>query len=248
MEFTSPGSYDKQYLLDPANRKSSRFPPEDYIAAVSVPSVHLEVSFGMDFAQSKSEGSDRSGIVGVFNTGDYMFYVFEASELRIDSKMQQDAILDRHQAFPNARFFVEADNFVKGWRPHFEIRCRQMGAFPLIEWIDAGARAKKDDRIFATEGLFHMKRVAFLQGTTTLWAQLSRMPASRRKDVADAWANVAQYKVPSLGVHPTDQPKKEHRSFEKLLYANAASPWDSDKDPNSPFSGRRGDTVEWKAS
>lgn len=247
MEFQSPGSYDKQYLLNPVTNKSARFKPEDYVTAPAPPPGVLDVSFGMDFAQSKTEGSDRSAIVGAFDDPDYMFYIFEATELAINAEAQQDAIFSRHAAFPKARFFVEADNFVKGWLPHFEIRCRQKGIFPLIEWIDAGARAKKDDRIFATEGLFRMKRVVFLPGTSLLWSQLSRMPASRRKDVADAWANIAQFKVVSLD-RPV-APQKLLRGYEKLVQSNAGpAPWESDHSKTTPYAGKRGDSVPWPAS
>lgn len=248
MEFTSPGSYDKQYLLDPASRKSARFRPEDYVAVPQVPSIDMEVSFGMDSAQSKTEGSDRTGITGSFHTADYMFYIFEASELALDAELQQNAIFDRHAAFPRARFYVEMDNFVAGWRPHFEVRCRQMGVFPVVEWIPSGNRNKKDDRIFSTESLFRMKRVAFLPGTATLWGQLSRMPASRRKDVADAWANIVQFVVPSL--LPEAAPQKKMRGYEKILYANAAAPWSLEQEQKlqTPYAGRCGRDVDWRAS
>lgn len=246
MEFTSPGSYDKQYRLDPASRKSARFRQEDYQAATVAPK-ECEVWFGMDFAQSKTEGSDRSGVVGVFVTADYRFFPFEASELAIDAEAQQDAIFDRHVAFGGkVRFACEADNFVKGWMPQYETRCRQKGIFPVVEWIDAGARAKKDDRIFGTEGLFRQKLVHFLPGCALLWGQLTRMPASRRKDVADAWANIVQMVVPSLIPAPTQE--KKPRGYEKILYANSAAPWSAEKNPQTPFAGKRGDAVDWRAS
>jgi hypothetical protein len=251
MEFSSPGSYDKQYLLNPVTKKGSRFPDEDHVIVASMPYVEHEVSFGMDFAQSKTEGSDRSGVVGTFHTADYMFYVFEAVELKIDAQAQQNAIFERHERFPHARFFCEADNFVKGWIPHFEIRCRQAGVFPMVEWIDSGARAKKDDRIFATEGLFHMKRVAFLPGSSTLWSQLSRMPASRRKDVADAFANIVQYRVPSLGdLKGLGVEQKKVPGWHKLVEnASGPPPWNENgATPENPYAGKNGENVPWPAS
>ena len=251
MEFTSPGSYDKQYLLNPVTNKNARFRTDDYVSAASPPLGNLEVAFGMDFAQSKTEGSDRSGIVGFFHTPDYLFYIFEASELAIDAEKQQLAIFDRHMAFPRARFYVEADNFVKGWKPQFDAECRKRGIFPIVEWIDSGARKKKDDRINATEGLFRAKRVIFLPGTNALWTQLSRMPASRRKDVADAFTNPIPFIVPSFKTENDVGSKSPLRSWMRLIQngANDSAPWEhGSKDQNTPYSNRRGEDVPWQAS
>lgn len=241
MEFQSPGSYDKQYGLNPVTNKSSRFRPQDYQTADSAPREY-EVWFGMDFAQSKTEGSDRSAVVGCFATPEYRFYVFEATEIALDAELQQDAIFERYASFPSVRFSVEADNFVKGWKPQFEARCRQMGVFPMIEWIDAGNRNKKDDRIFGTEGLFRAKQVFFLPGTTVLWSQLKRMPASRRKDVADAWANIVEKVVPSL--NPSSTEEKKVRGFFKLLVAND----EGTNHGNTPYASVEGSEVPWPAS
>lgn len=249
MEFTSPGSYDKQYLLNPVTNKSARFRPEDYQTVPNPPAGILEVAFGLDFAQSKTEGSDRTGIVGFFHTPDYRIFVFEASELAIQAEAQQDAIFDRHLAFPSARFYAEADNFVKGWIPQFEAECRRRGIFPVIEWIDSGNRNKKDDRIFSTEGLFRAKRVYFLPGTNILWSQLSRMPASRRKDVADAFTNPIPYIVPSFAPQSDIGKKTPLRGYTKLLQNSAGDPpWGKSRNSDTPYATKEGDQVPWSAS
>lgn len=243
----SAADYAAQYLLDPIAHDDAAFKKEDFTYVSILPPGETNTYYGYDFAQSVRARADRTGIVGGKMASDYVLYVFEGMNYRLDVLGMWDAIFTRDRAQEGAIHAVEADNFVKGWKPAFEEECRKRGHYPIVEWIDSGARTKKDDRILSLQGLFHSKGVRFTNGCQPLEAELLRFPKGERKDIADAFANILHVLVRARGDSYAKEKKNPLYRAGRLVEHAHDDPFAEDRPTRmQPFRGKRGDRLSWK--
>lgn len=249
MEKTEPGSYGKQYLLNPAMGGEQRFPASDFVFIDALPQG-LRYYISIDAARSMAAKTDRTGVavVGLDVAG--LWHVAVAREMQIDGG---DLIallftLERDwTAHARPRMTIEEDGYIAGLKWKINDEQRKRAHFLDLTYVNAHARANKESRIGSLQSLFKTQSIVWLRGEATARGVqlLQRFPHAKRKDVPDALANLLEIAQPAS---KRDQWMTNLPPGIPPWLAKHFQPEYAERRKNQPYLGRRGDTVDWRSA
>ncbi len=240
-----PSEYALQYDLNLMGNDDSPFKEKDFIFLVAPNWPIFDRFVGLDAARSQKKGSDTIGFADVNVTPDGMWHVTDAQEIRMDGGDLIRFLIAQARIDVRTQFAVEEDGYVAGLRPQMEREFRAARLYPRITFINAHARASKDARILALQGLFRMKAITFERGKTeTVRARLLPFPAPGRRDLPDALANVMEIAQTPSGI------RAAQRNRHDLSAWTRENAWlrrlEPGYDKKQEHVNRKGQNISWK--
>ena len=233
----------RQYLLKPINITNATFLPEDFKYVKKPEGTALYHVLGGDFASSSLKESDDTAFAVVAFNEKGAGTIVETFVGKIKSDEAIRMLFDFHTRYPNLLMALEEDNYVRGWKPDFERQMLQKGVFPTIEWIKAGSRIGKVDRIAGLQSVFR-NGGAFLTNECRAVELQGLLFPQGKKDLLDAVANAFQN-----GREAVLSDRYKHLRVGKDEERVEWEPWKRiARRGNQPYKGRSGRWTPWKAS
>lgn len=241
----SPYEYALQYKLDILGNEDAPFKKDDFVYRRGHPDDLWKPLLGIDAARSRKAGSDFCGIVdaGISKAG--RLHVFEGQRVKLDGGQLIDLIIERVRLTPSVEIIIEEDGYVAGLRPQMEERFRRERLYPKITFVNAHARARKDDRILALQGMFRMHAITFERGRTEqVERDLLPFPGPGKRDLPDALANLLEIIQTPVGNIAAKRREEERARYTKETAWMRRLEADYEKKPSHV--NHKGARIGWK--
>ncbi|MFH2232626.1 MAG: hypothetical protein ABII13_05680, partial [Patescibacteria group bacterium] len=211
--------FHQEYLNDPVSDERRAFPCEwleEEFADEDLKFRTLNRYICIDTAQSKSRGSDYTGVAIVDWDSENNWFVQYAKRYTINAAELVDLIFDLWQTWHPLKIGVEKLAFYDQVEPFLKIRREQLGIYPLVVELEHHGQRKEDRIRGALQGRFESHKILFKKDanddTKILKSELYDFPMGKNDDLCESLSYVVQ-----LGNRPFSKRKDQMGSVEREL-------------------------------